>query len=265
VKEENTGVPKLSLPPGVPPPGFLEFPPVPAPATSTEGVIGLSKVSRQNPQLLAYAQQAYGTTDLDEEQWKQCEEAYKLKLVYQDIAKKKAKDEKLAAAGKFKHEYDSDEEVDGGTWEHRQRMKEMEKTKEWATDLTCKAKGKHHIGDFLPPDELAKFMDKYKSVKEGKPFDSSDYQEAKISESNVGFKMLQKMGWTDGQGLGSTGQGITAPIDKGNAVSDKQGLGVEKPGDLSQEDDEYTAYRKRMMLAYRFRPNPLNNPRRAYY
>ena len=46
-------------------------------------------------------------------------------------------------------------------------------------------------------------------------------------------------------------------VCRGNAVSDKQGLGIEKPDDISQEDDEYTAYRKRMMLAYRFRPNPL--------
>lgn len=35
-----------------------------------------------------------------------------------------------------------------------------------------------------------------------------------------------------------------------------QGLGVNSlvPG---EDDNEYDAYRKRMMLAYRFRPNPL--------
>jgi hypothetical protein len=38
---------------------------------------------------------------------------------------------------------------------------------------------------------------------------------------------------------------------------DNQGLGVERPEDVSHGDDEYDAYRKRMMLAYRFRPNPL--------
>ena len=38
---------------------------------------------------------------------------------------------------------------------------------------------------------------------------------------------------------------------------DSRGLGIERPADLSKEDDEYEAYRKRMMLAYRFRPNPL--------
>lgn len=35
------------------------------------------------------------------------------------------------------------------------------------------------------------------------------------------------------------------------------GLGVDRPAELSKGDDEYDAFRKRMMLAYRFRPNPL--------
>ena len=38
---------------------------------------------------------------------------------------------------------------------------------------------------------------------------------------------------------------------------DGAGLGQEKPADLKAEDDEFDAFRKRMMLAYRFRPNPL--------
>jgi len=32
----------------------------------------------------------------------------------------------------MKYEYDSDEETDGGTWEHKRRANEMEKTKYWA-------------------------------------------------------------------------------------------------------------------------------------
>ena len=35
--------------------------------------------------------------------------------------------------------------------------------------------------------------------------------------------------------------------------------------EVEQSDDAFDQYRKRMMLAYRFRPNPLNNPRRTYY
>ncbi len=41
------------------------------------------------------------------------------------------------------------------------------------------------------------------------------------------------------------------------AYAVSHGLGIEKPDDVSRDDDEYDAYRKRMMLAYRFRPNPL--------
>lgn len=51
-------------------------------------------------------------------------------------------------------------------------------------------------------------------MKEGRQLDQSDYQEFKIQQDNIGFKMLQKMGWTDGQGLGAAGQGIVVPVDK---------------------------------------------------
>ena len=77
--------------------------------------------------------------------------------------------------------------------------------------------------------------------------------------------MLQKAGWTSGQGLGSEGQGITAPVNRGDTSANNMGLGVEKPAEVKKEDDAIEQYRKRMMLAYRYRPNPLNNPRRPYY
>ena len=44
---------------------------------------------------------------------------------------------------------------------------------------------------------------------------------------------------------------------RGQQSADKKGLGVNNPHNLEQGDDEFDAYRKRMMLAYRFRPNPL--------
>lgn len=42
-------------------------------------------------------------------------------------------------------------------------------------------------------------------------------------------------------------------------------IGVSATHEVEEGDDAFDQYRKRMMLAYRFRPNPLNNPRRAYY
>ena len=44
---------------------------------------------------------------------------------------------------------------------------------------------------------------------------------------------------------------------RGQTSLDGAGVGMDKPSNLTAEDDEFEAYRKRMMLAYRFRPNPL--------
>ncbi|XP_078692618.1 SURP and G-patch domain-containing protein 1-like isoform X1 [Branchiostoma floridae x Branchiostoma belcheri] len=206
-----------------------------------------------------------GTSELSSEQLKQLKEQKEMQMMYNMITSKRKKAAENAAKGKFKYEYDSDEETEGGTWEHRRRAQEMDNTAEWADKLTSMNKGKHFIGDFLPPEELEKFMEKFKALKEGRDPDLSDYAEFKLGEDNLGYKMLQAMGWTEGKGLGANEEGITAPVNKGQQAIENAGLGVDKPSELSKEDDEYEAFRKRMMLAYRFRPNPLNNPRRPYY
>lgn len=90
----------------------------------------------------------------------------------------------------------------------------MTATQLWAHELNRQAEGKHHIGDFLPPDELKKFMEKSFATKEGRQPNFSDYKEFKIKEDNIGFKMLQKLGWTEGEGLGSSGSGIVEPVNK---------------------------------------------------
>lgn len=41
---------------------------------------------------------------------------------------------------------------------------------EWAESLTEMGKGKHFIGDFLPPEELEKFMETFKALKVSVPF-----------------------------------------------------------------------------------------------
>ncbi|XP_022611086.1 SURP and G-patch domain-containing protein 1 isoform X3 [Seriola dumerili] len=213
-----------------------------------------------------------GVTELSEDQKRQIKEQQEMQEMYDMIMKHKRAMAEMQvmwekAMRDHQHEYDSDEEVDqqAGTWEHRLRKMEMEKTREWAESLTEMGKGKHFIGDFLPPEELEKFMETFKALKEGRDPDYSEYKEFKLTVENLGFRMLMKMGWKEGEGLGSEGQGIKAPVNKGTTAMNGAGLGVDRPAELIKSDDEYDAFRKRMMLAYRFRPNPLNNPRRPYY
>ncbi|XP_018319303.1 activating transcription factor 7-interacting protein 1 isoform X2 [Agrilus planipennis] len=237
------------------------LPPVPVVCPQkSQGPVLLTSLTRNDPAFIQYVKQTYGSVDLTEEDWKKAEDNFKVSLLYQEMLKKKQEAERLAKTGKHKYDYDSDEETDGGTWEHKLREKEMQKTQTWAVELTKNAEGKHHIGDFLPPEELQKFLDK-----KGKgPNDGSDYKDFKIKEDNIGFKMLQKLGWSEGQGLGATASGIVEPVNKALVRDQNQGLGLASSA-VEENDDEYESYRKRMMLAYRFRPNPLNNPRRPYY
>uniref|UniRef100_A0A803KN72 G-patch domain-containing protein n=1 Tax=Chenopodium quinoa TaxID=63459 RepID=A0A803KN72_CHEQI len=55
-------------------------------------------------------------------------------------------------------------------------------------------------------------------------------EDRKMSSSNIGFKLLQKMGWK-GKGLGKDEQGITEPI--------KSGMRDPKLGIGKQEEDDY--------------------------
>jgi hypothetical protein len=60
-----------------------------------------------------------------------------------------------------------------------------------------------------------------------------------------------------GEGLGSEKRGRADPIMAGDVKQDHLGVGAVKPGEVSTEDDIYEQYKKRMMLGYRYRPNPL--------
>ena len=87
--------------------------------------------------------------------------------------------------------------------------------------------------------------------------------------------MLRNAGWTEGNALGGGGAGgsggapggLVVPLNMGDPLSTTSGagLGVQPGHVVEQGDDAFDQYRKRMQLAYRFRPNPLNNPRRDYY
>ena len=94
-----------------------------------------------------------------------------------------------------------------------------------------------------------------------------------LDASNAGYKMLSKMGWKAGKGLGANEDGKVAPVGAEKSSSDKSGaaagsahgVGSQHTWDLDGSEDVYEQYRKRMMLGYRHRPNPNNNPRKLYY
>lgn len=122
----------------------------------------------------------------------------------------------------------------------------------------------HHMGDYIPPEELAKFMAACNDV--GAQKAAKELAErSKIQADNIGHKLLAKMGWKEGEGLGSSRSGIADPIVAGEVKSNNLGVGAHNPGEVTPDDDIYEQYKKRMMLGYRHRPNPLNNPRKQYY
>ncbi|KAK8615089.1 hypothetical protein V6N13_068874 [Hibiscus sabdariffa] len=130
--------------------------------------------------------------------------------------------------------------------------------------LQAPAKKGHHMGDYIPQEELEKFLAACNDAAAQKAAKETS-QKAKIQSDNVGHKLLSKMGWKEGDGLGSSRKGISDPIMAGDVKMNNLGVGAHNPGEVTPEDDIYEQYKKRMMLGYRYRPNPLNNPRKAYY
>ena len=129
----------------------------------------------------------------------------------------------------------------------------------------------HHISDFLPAEELNKFLKKAK----GEPVPATHADKCQLDRSNIGYQLLEKGGWAAGSGLGSTSSSassgntsIVEPIRasaQSTSAASSAGVGVVPGHEVAEGDDEFDSYRKRMMLSYRFRPNPMNNPRRDYY
>ncbi|KAM8763658.1 SURP and G-patch domain-containing protein 2 isoform 2-T4 [Rhynchonycteris naso] len=82
--------------------------------------------------------------------------------------------------------------------------------------------------------------------KKKKPKDF-DFAQQKLTDKNLGFQMLQKMGWKEGHGLGSSGKGIREPVGMGTA-SEGEGLGADGQ---EHKEDTFDVFRQRMMQMYR--------------
>eukprot|EP00357_Protocruzia_adherens_P028233 CAMPEP_0115029666 /NCGR_PEP_ID=MMETSP0216-20121206/37164_1 /TAXON_ID=223996 /ORGANISM="Protocruzia adherens, Strain Boccale" /LENGTH=344 /DNA_ID=CAMNT_0002406349 /DNA_START=163 /DNA_END=1197 /DNA_ORIENTATION=- len=148
---------------------------------------------------------------------------------------------------------------------HRRRLMEMSATASKAQEVTDRNEGKRHLLQYLPQDELKKWNNdvaKYKQT--GQIRDDPNAQHKNVynmttqepAESSVGHKMLYKSSASD-------------PSDHNEAILVTQNvtaLGKTTAGKNVENDADglFQAYRQRMMMAYKHRPNPLNNPRRTY-
>ncbi|XP_012065529.1 SURP and G-patch domain-containing protein 1-like protein isoform X2 [Jatropha curcas] len=148
--------------------------------------------------------------------------------------------------------------------ERRRQPKQSKDEMPPPPSLQGSSKRGHHMGDYIPQEELEKFLATCNDAAARKAAKEAA-ERSKIQADNVGHRLLSKMGWKEGEGLGSGKGGIADPIMAGNVKMNNLGVGAHHPGEVTPEDDIYEQYKKRMMLGYRYRPNPLNNPRKAYY
>lgn len=142
---------------------------------------------------------------------------------------------------------------------------------------------KHHIGSHIPEAELAEFEKNCRSANgQEDPQSSSNGCEVKISSDNKGHQLLRKMGWSTEKTIGG-GHRETSPSSSSSSsvrriVTAEEMMKKAQHGgstlgvgsgtathQVTEQDDIYEQYKKRMMLGYKHRPNPLNNPRKQYY
>lgn len=77
-------------------------------------------------------------------------------------------------------------------------------------------------------------------------YQASNIAAQPISEGNIGNKLLKKMGWKAGSGLGKTNQGRTEIIETEQRISNA-GLGSKSSSYGAGPGDDYKTYIKKMM------------------
>jgi len=77
-----------------------------------------------------------------------------------------------------------------------------------------------HLGHHLPPQQLDRFMSQHKAGgseswrREEQEQRLDQEQDRRLGQDNRGFQLLERLGWEEGAGLGSSRQGITEPLAK---------------------------------------------------
>jgi len=130
----------------------------------------------------------------------------------------------------------------------RKPVKGQDQDDQEEQQYTYKDRAKERRKKFGPDDSdsvVNKFKDKYMRVMDEAKSSSSAAENApKLDENNVGNRMLQKMGWKDGLGLGKKNQGRTENIEVTSRMKGT-GLGVSQPS-LGANDSYADITRKAM-------------------
>lgn len=85
-----------------------------------------------------------------------------------------------------------------------------------------------------------------------------------IGSDNIGFRMLSKMGWQQGQGLGATNEGIVEPVH----AHTRSKQTIDSPAKQktrsvgSKNDDRFESYRRNMSYSYNATASASSNQKR---
>ena len=130
--------------------------------------------------------------------------------------------------------------------EFNEQLKQLEKDIEQATSQLNRENGKSQQG--------------VKRKRDTKPVNAKELEKKEIDDNNVGKKMLEKLGWTKGEGLGKNKSGITTPISA-KQTEKNTGLGFAKSntgGGLGQANKKRKeSYQKEGMKVLQKRFNEL--------
>ncbi|XP_063003012.1 SURP and G-patch domain-containing protein 2 isoform X2 [Elgaria multicarinata webbii] len=86
----------------------------------------------------------------------------------------------------------------------------------------------------------------YSTYKNKKKSKDLEFRNKRLNQNNIGFQMLQRMGWQEGLGLGLHGKGIKEPVKVGS-TSAGEGLGVARE---EKKEDTFATFRQRMIQMY---------------
>ncbi|XP_049817180.1 RNA-binding protein 5 isoform X2 [Aethina tumida] len=138
---------------------------------------------------------------------------------------------------------------------HKQNLEARKKARKAEKDsgkekIVYRDRAKERRMKYGDPDEPqpSKLKEKYLKSKELEmPVSSASVSEP-IGSENVGNRLLQKMGWTEGQGLGKQNQGRTTIIQAEHHGS-TVGLGNKTPGYTALAGESYKDCVKKLMYA----------------